>query len=620
MDKLKMHSPNLTQENIASIRDLFPNCVTESRDAQGKLKLAVDFDQLRQELSESIVEGPQERYHLNWPGKREALLAANAPIAKTLRPCREESVDFDTTKNLFIEGDNLDALKLLQETYLGKVKMIYIDPPYNTGNDFIYEDDFAQSAEEFLKRSNQKNEEGSRLVANSDANGRFHSDWLSMIYPRLKLARNLLSEDGAIFISIDDSEVDNLKKACAEIFGDSNFVATIIWQKVFSPKNSARHFSEDHDYILVIAKNKDIWKPRLLPRTAEQDKLYSNPDKDPRGPWTSGDLTARNFYADGLYEVTGPTGKTFGPGKGRYWRSSYENFKKLDEDNRIWWGADKSNMPRLKRFLSEVSEGRVPQTLWTYKEVGHTQDAKKELLRYVEFHETANVLNSVKPTKLLMRLIHIGTQPKNNEIVMDFFAGSGPTAHATLQQNQADGGNRRFILVQLPEKLPAQEDSVKTIADFAKSRIRNVGKEIREKKPLLDIGFRTLKIDSSNMAEIYYSPDKLDQKNLGLFTENIKSDRTPEDLLLQVLLDWGVDLTLPIYKKSIRGKTVFLVDENALAACFDTGIDEALIKELAEFKPLRAVFRDNGFASDDIKINAEQIFKQLSPGTDMKAI
>lgn len=568
------------------------------------------------------MEGPLERYQLNWPGKREALLTANAPIAKTLRPCRVESVDFDSTKNLFIEGDNLEALKLLQETYLGKVKMIYIDPPYNTGNDFIYEDDFAENADEFLIRSNQKDEKGNRLVTNTEANGRFHSDWLSMIYPRLKLARNLLRDDGVIFISIDDSEVDNLKSICKEVFGAENFVASIVWQKVFSPKNSAKYFSEDHDYILVFAKNKDFWRPNLLPRTPEQDKLYSNPDNDPRGPWTSGDLTARNYYADGLYEVTGPIGKKFGPGKGRYWRSSYKNFKKLDEDNRIWWGADKSNMPRLKRFLSEVADGRVPQTLWTYKEVGHTQDAKKELLRYVNFQETVNVLNSVKPTKLLMRLVHIATNAKENEVILDFFAGSGPTGHAVIKKNMEDGGNRRVVMIQIAEPLPVEEESVKTIADLAKSRLRNVGDELAGSSVQCDIGFRVLKVDSSNMSDVYYTPDALKQGDLFNFVDNVREDRTDEDLLFQVLLDWGVDLSLPITRETIAGKSVFFVDDNALAACFNKegGITEDFVKQLATRSPLRVVFRDAGFASDSVKINIEQIFKLLSPSTEIKTL
>lgn len=376
MDKLKMHSPDLTQDHIARLRELFPGCVTEAKGEDGAVRLAVDFDLLRQELSGTLVEGPQERYQLSWPGKREALLTANAPIAKTLRPCRDESVDFDTTKNLFIEGDNLDALKLLQEAYLGKVKLIYIDPPYNTGRDFIYDDDFSDDVESYLRQSNQTDAAGGRLVANTDANGRFHSDWLSMLYARLRLARNLLKEDGVIFISIDDNEVDNLRKLCNEVFGESNFVAQIIWQKVFAPKNSARWFSEDHDYIMVYAKQGDSWAPRMLPQTEEMLSRYKNPDNDPRGPWTSGDLAARNRYDAGLYPLTCPSGRIIeGPPRGSYWRFSKETFDKLNADKRIWWGADGDNMPRLKRFLSEVKQGRVPQTLWFYDEVGHTQDA-----------------------------------------------------------------------------------------------------------------------------------------------------------------------------------------------------------------------------------------------------
>lgn len=625
MDKLKMHSPNLTEDNIARIREMFPGCVTEAKGEDGSVKLAVDFDQLRQELSDAIVDGPQERYHLNWPGKREALLTANAPIAKTLRPCREESVDFDTTKNLFIEGDNLEALKLLQETYLGKVKLIYIDPPYNTGRDFIYDDDYSESSESYLIESNQVGEQGARLVANTEANGRFHSDWLSMIYARLRLARNLLKDDGAIFISIDDNEVDNLRKACSEVFGEDNFVAQIIWQKVFAPKNSARWFSEDHDYLLVYAKQGDSWTPKMLPQTDEMLARYKNPDNDPRGPWTSGDLAARNRYDAGLYPLTCPSGRNIdGPPKGSYWRFSKESFDKLNADNRIWWGADGDNMPRLKRFLSEVKQGRVPQTLWPYKEVGHTQEAKKTLLKYVQFEHTENVLNSVKPVELLQRVLQLAGQPNDGDIVLDFFSGSATTAHAVLKQNAEDGGNRRFIGVQISEPLPKPERGMASIFEMGQRRIRNVAKELRESDTTnqLDLGFRVLKIDTSNMADVYYTPDALDKSNLDLFVDNIKPDRTAEDLLFQVMLDWGVDLALPIEQKTIQGKDVFFVDNNALAACFDahSGIDEAFVKELATHQPLRVVFRDAGFKNSAVKINVEQIFKLLSPGTEVKSI
>jgi len=625
MDKLKMHSPDFTRENIARLRELLPGCVTEAKGEDGSVKLAVDFDQLRQELSGSLVEGPQERYQLNWPGKREALLTANAPIAKTLRPSRAESADFDATKNLFIEGDNLDALKLLQETYLGKVKLIYIDPPYNTGRDFIYDDDYSNDVESYLRESNQTDAAGGRLVVNTEANGRFHSDWLSMLYARLRLARNLLKEDGVIFISIDDHEVDNLRKLCSEVFGEDNFVAQIIWQKVFAPKNSARWFSEDHDYILVYAKQGDAWAPRMLPQTEEMLARYKNPDNDPRGPWTSGDLAARNRYDAGLYPLTCPSGRVIdGPPKGSYWRFSKESFDKLNADNRIWWGTDGDNMPRLKRFLSEVKQGRVPQTLWLYEDVGHTQEAKKTLLKYVQFEHTQNVLNSVKPVELLQRILQLAVEPNAGDIVLDFFSGSATTAHAVLKQNAEDGGNRRFIGVQIVEPLPTPEPSMASIFDMGLKRVRNVASELRTQSggDTGDLGFRVLKIDTSNMADVFYAPDALDRGTLDLFIDNIKPDRTPEDLLFQVMLDWGVDLALPIAKKTIQDREVFFVDDNALAACFDAGghIDEAFVKELATHEPLRAVFRDAGFKDSAAKINVEQIFKLLSSATEVKCI
>lgn len=627
MDKLKMHSPDLIEANIAKLADqvaeLFPHCVTEARGVNGELARRIDFDLLRQELSPAIVDGPQERYQLNWPGKREALLTANAPIAKTLRPCREESVDFDTTRNLFIEGDNLEALKLLQETYLNQVKLIYIDPPYNTGRDFIYDDDFADDADSYLTRSNQIDEAGARMVANTDANGRFHSDWLSMIYSRLRLARNLLRDDGVLFISIDDNEVDNLRKVCTEIFGEENFVAQIIWQKVFSPKNSARWFSEDHDYVLVYAKSGQQWTPSLLPQTDEMLARYKNPDNDPRGPWASSDLAARNRYDAGLYPVRCPSGRVIdGPPTGSYWRFNEENFKKLDQDNRIWWGGDGNNMPRLKRFLSEVKQGRTPQTLWFYKEVGHTQDAKKTLLKYVPFKHTENVLNSVKPVELLQRILQLAGKPDDGSIVLDFFSGSATTAHAVLKQNAEDGGNRRYIGIQMPEPLPTPEPDLGSIFEMGLTRIKNVCAELREQSEgtMQDLGFRVLKIDSSNMNEVYYTPDAVTQETLPGLVDNIRADRTAEDLLFQVLLDWGVDLALPIERQTLAGKTVFLVDGNALAACFDTGIDEDFVKQLATHKPLRVVFRDAGFASDSVKINVAQVFKLLSPATEIKTL
>jgi adenine-specific DNA-methyltransferase len=621
MEKLKMHSPDLSQENIVKIRDLFPGCVTEARDdVTGHLRLAVDFDQLRQELSDQIVEGPQERYRLDWPGKREAVLVANSPIAKTLRPVRAQSIDFDTSNNLLIEGDNLEVLKVLQESLLGRVKLIYIDPPYNTGRDFIYDDDYSRGTGDYLNLSGQADGEGKRLVANTEANGRFHSDWLSMLYPRLRLAKNLLADDGVVFVSIDDNEVDSLRKMGSEIFGDSNFVATIIWQKVYAPKNSAKWFSEDHDFILVFAKNKEAWFPNPLPRTDEMEARYKNPDNDERGPWKPADMTARNAYDAGVYPVVSPSGRKIdGPPTGRYWAISEESFKNLDADNRIWWGKDGSNIPAVKKFLSEVASGKTPQTLWFYDDVGHTQDAKKTLLKYVPFEHTENVLNSVKPVELIQRIVQLATKPEEGAIVVDFFSGSAPTAHAVMAQNRMDGGNRRFIGVQIHEPLPIPESKMKTIFDMGRLRLSNVIEEFKAEGDEVK-GFRVLKLDTSNMKDVYYRPDELRQVDLLDMVDNVKEGRTAEDLLFQVLVDWGVDLALPIRRETVHSKTVFFVDGNALVACFEKGVTEELVKELAKREPLRVIFRDNAFVSDAVKINVEQIFRQLSPTTEVKSI
>ena len=620
-----MHSPNLTEDNIARIRELFPGCVTEARGEDGSVKLAVDFDQLRQELSDTIVEGPQERYHLNWPGKREALLAANAPIAKTLRPCREESVNFDTTKNLFIEGDNLDALKLLQETYLGKVKMIYIDPPYNTGNDFIYEDDFAEDAGEYLRRSNQVDDEGNRLVANPATNGRFHSDWLSMMYSRLKLSRNLLRDDGVIYISIDDNEQANLKRICDEIFGDQNFVSSIIWEKRYSPQNAVKWFSEAHDFILVYAKDKLNWHPNLLERSDEMNARYKNPDDDPRGIWKPADATAQAGHGtkSQFYELIAPNGKKHKLPNGRCWLYTEPAFQKMVEDNRVWFGVDGNNVPAIKRFLSEVKQGTACQTIWKYSDVGHNQEAKKEVN---ELFPESSVFETPKPTRLIERIVQISGD--KDDVILDFFSGSATTAHAVIKKNSQDGGSRRFIMVQLPETCTEDSEAFKagyqTIADISKERIRRAGKKISADlvNGSVDTGFRVLKIDTSNMADVYYTPDAFDKNNPKLFVDNIKPDRTAEDLLFQVMLDWGVDLALPIARESIQGKEVFFVDDNALVACFDAqgGIDEDFVKVLAKYQPLRVVFRDAGFKNDAVKINVEQIFKLLSPSTEVKSI
>ncbi|QUC00701.1 site-specific DNA-methyltransferase [Cellulosimicrobium cellulans] len=634
MEKLRMHSPDLTQANIDNVAVLFPSVVTEtmscievseahthSRHCYAK---AIDFDLLRQELSYHVVEGPQERYQLDWPGKREALFAANAPIAKTLRPVRGESVDFDATKNLFIEGDNLDALKLLQDSYLGKIKLIYIDPPYNTGNDFIYDDDFAETREDYLERSGQASERGVPLVSNPESNGRFHSDWLSMMYPRLKLARNLLSDDGVIFMSIDDNEVDSLKALASEVFGAENFVAQIIWQKVYAPKNSAQWFSEDHDYIIVFARSKSQFVLNRLPRTEAMEARYKNPDKDPRGPWKAGDMSARNRYDAGVYPITTPSGRYIaGPPTGTYWRVSEARFRELDADGRIWWGADGSNSPAIKRFLSEVSAGRTPQTLWTYDEVGHTQDAKRTLLKYVPFKHTENVLNSVKPVQLLQRILQLATRPDANDIVLDFFGGSATTAHAVLEQNRLDGGNRSFISVTINEPLPKPEPTFSSIFEMGTTRIQNVAAEINGELATSgprDTGFRTMRVDTTNMADLLRTPDEQDQGTLTLSTDSIKPGRTSEDLLFQVILGWGLTLDLPIERLTVAEAEVFDVDAGTLVVCFDDTLSLAVIRSIAERSPVGVAVRDSAFADDSARINAEQIFREVSPDTVFKAI
>lgn len=620
MDKLKMHSPDMTQQNIEKIQALFPNCVTESRGANGKLKLAIDFDQLKQELSNSIVEGPQERYQLSWPGKRQAMLTANASISKTLRPFKGESVDFDTTKNLFIEGDNLDALKILQESYLNKVKLIYIDPPYNTGRDFVYADNFHSSSDEYLVNSNQKDSSGNALVTNTESNGRFHSDWLGMLYSRLVLSRRFLSEDGAIFISIDDGEVANLRKIADLVFGESNFIANVIWQKKYTRSNDARWFSDNHDHILCYAKNKNAISFNMLPRNDSQISAYSNPDRHPKGKWKATPLHAKSGTNTSSY--TFKNGVTWQPPKGTFRRFNDESMRRMDEGNEIWFGSDGNQTPSRKSFLSEIKDGVTPVTIWPYDEVGHNHESNSELKKL----DLGGLFTNPKPVRLIERILRLVTD--RDSIVLDFFAGSSTTAHAVMKLNAEDGGNRKFIMVQLPEecdkKSEAFKTGYKTIAEISKERIRRAGAKILEgechKDWNKDVGFRVLKVDSSNMADVYYSPDQVTQGSLDLLVDNIKADRTDEDLLFQVLLDWGVDLTLPIRKETIQGKSVFFVDDDALVACFDLRINEALIKELATKEPLRVVFRDDGFESDAVKINAEQIFKQVSPHTEVKAI
>lgn len=620
IEKLKMHSPDLTQQNVARIAALFPGCVTESTGPDGTLRRAIDFDLLRQELSDSIVEGPQERYHLDWPGKRQALITANAPIAKTLRPVRAESVDFDTTRNLFIEGDNLEALKLLQETYLGKVKMIYIDPPYNTGNDFVYEDDFAESTAEFLEKSNQVDEAGNRLVANTQSNGRFHSDWLSMMYPRLKLARNLLANDGAFFANIDDTELANFKKLLDEIFGEENFIANVAWKHTQQSKNDERYFSRTYNSLLIYRKSDELTRFRL-PRTAKDNTNYSNPDKDPKGDWRTGDVRSPNYRKTLCFSITTPSGNVI-PAPENGWRWSEDTIKQKITTGEIIFNQEETKIIR-KIYLSE-QDGRTPETVWMGEADLTTRFANSEIKTL--FNGDV-VFDTPKPTGLLKKILSM-LQGNENLLVLDFFSGSSSTADAVLQQSAHDGQQRQIISIQLPESVAeysvASKAGFSTIAEISKERIRRAGAKILEGECHpdwnRDVGFRVLKIDSSNMADVYYTPDATTQADLLTRVDNIKEGRSAEDLLFQVLLDWGVDLTLPITRETVQGKTVFSVAGTALIACFDTGVDAALVKELAARHPLRVVFRDTGFADDATKINVKQIFRSLSPDTEMKAI
>lgn len=617
MDKLKMHTPNKADENFAKLAALFPNAVTETIDKEtGEVVRAIDKDVLMQEISTTVVDGKDERYQYTWPDKRKSILLANSPISKTLRPCREESVDFDNTENLYIEGNNLDVLKLLRETYLGEIKMIYIDPPYNTGNDFVYNDDFAENTDEYLKRSGQFDDEGNRLVQNTESNGRFHTDWLNMMYPRLKLAKDLLSVDGVIFISIDDNEQENLKKICDEIFGAKNFVAQVVWERAYSPVNLKKHFSESHDYIICYANNKDLCICNGLPRTSQSNERYSNPDNDFRGPWTSGDLSVGPRVESRVYEIKTPSGRIVTPPSGYCWRLDKDTFNQYVKENRIWFGEDGDNVPRIKRFLSEVKQGITPMTVWKYTEVGHSQDAAQKLKKLFDGNAYFDYPKSVD---LIKRCLQLYTD--ENCLVLDFFSGSATTAHAVMQLNAEDGGHRKFIMVQLPEKTKEKSEAYKAgyknICEIGKERIKRAAKKIAEENPeaKFDGGFRVLKLDSTNMKDVYYNPADFTQETLDGLADNIKPDRTPEDLLFQVMLDLGIMLSSKIEESVIDGKKVFNVEENYLIACFDENVAEDVITTIAKLKPHYFVMRDSSLASDSIAANFEQIFDTYSSGT-----
>ena len=627
MEKLKLQTTDMAERNVELLGQMFPNCLTETINADGKLVRAIDFDKLRQELACEVVEGAEERYQFTWPDKRAAIRLANAPTNKTLRPCREESVDFDNTENLYIEGDNLEVLKLLRENYLGKVKMIYIDPPYNTGNDFVYNDDFAQGKAEFEAQSGLFDEEGHRMadpmVQNTESNGRFHTDWLNMIYPRLKVAKDLLSDDGVIFISIDENEIQNMRKLTDEIFGEQNFISQLGWQKVYSPKNQARYFSNDYEFVLCYCRNINNFSVNTLPRTAEMNARYKNPDNDPRGDWKAGDCVGSGVRKNGYYDVVSPiSGKVFNVPQGKHWVYAPENMKKMIEDNRIWFGKDGNSFPAVKQFLSDVS-GRRPSSLLLYNDYGHTDMAKKDIIKLFPEYEKVP-FDTPKPVKLIKMLGIIGTN--EDDIILDFFAGSATTAQSVFELNVEQSSRRKFILVQINEKIEnnpeALDNGLFTISDVAKERIRRAGKKVKEEAGLhgqnLDTGFRVLKLDESNMADVYYTPaDTPIQTTLAfdVLVDNIREGRTAEDLLFQVLPECNLPLSSKIEMREIHGKKVFVVEDGYLMACFDKDINEAVITAIAKEKPYYFVMCDRSIATDNVADNFDQIFNAYSKET-----
>lgn len=652
MDKLRMQTANKADDNFKKLAAMFPNAVTETINENGEVVRAIDKDVLMQEISCKVVDGNEERYQFTWPDKKKSVLLANAPINRTLRPVREDetvptgadsegkpycstgSVDFDTTENLYIEGDNLEVLKLLQETYLGRIKMIYIDPPYNTGNDFVYEDDFAQNTDEYLTNSGQFDEEGNRMVQNTESNGRFHTDWLNMICPRIRLAKDLLSDDGLIVISIDDNEYKNMRNICDEVLGECNFVACVVWQKIHSIKNDAKYFSENHEYALIYAKSIDKIKIHLLPRTDEMNSRYKNPDNDPRGPWQSGDLVASGERSNGHFFVTSPkTRKQFDVPQGKHWVYSQDNLMRLVEDNQVWFGEDGNSFPRKKRFLSDVQDGRTPNTLWLAEEVGHNQTATRELKA---LFDDEKCFDFPKPVAYIEQFVRVVSD--KDSVVLDFFSGSATTAHAVMQLNAEDGGHRKFIMVQLPEKCDEKSEAYKagykTICEIGKERIRRAGKKIREENTdnsslltpnsKLDTGFRVLKCDTSNMKDVYYNPAEYEVNMFSRLEDNIKEDRTPEDLLFQVMLDLGILLSSKIQVRSVevgmRSYSYFDVEDGYLLACFDENIDEEVITTIAKQKPYYFVIRDSSMASDSVATNFDQIFATYSPDTVRKVL
>ena len=622
--RLETTSVDGTKINLEALYQIAPSCFTEKKDEEtGEIKRVVNFETLRQLLGGDAVDEDEEMYQFTWPGKRAARYEAAEPIDDTLRPVPADSVDWDTTENLYIEGDNLRVLKLLQRGYMRKVKMIYIDPPYNTGNDFVYHDDFAHSAEEEDLAAGNIDEEGNRYRRNLDSNGRFHSDWCSMMYSRLLVAHSLLKEDGVIFISIDDNEVHNLRKICDEVFGEKNFVAEVSWHRNYASANDAKTFSNVLDYIIIYRKEEEF-KRNLLPRTEKQNHLYKYDSNDGKGRWRSDNLSVRTYSAAYDFPIINPnTGVSYTPPKGRSWMTNKETIKLWIDEGRIFFGQKGDGAPQLKRYLSEVQDGVVPITYWSYDECGHNDEARKEIKVLFDGQPP---FDSPKPTRLLLQALRIGTSP--DSLILDFFSGSATTAHAVMQLNAEDGGKRKYICVQLPEETPEDSEARKagyeTICEIGKERIRRAGKKIKEESQLptqdLDTGFRVFRIDSGNYKNVTKQPNEYDQQMLDFFVDNIKADRTDLDLLFGAMLAWGVQLSLPMTTEEVDGCKIYAVDGNGLVACFAENISENVVQAMAAKQPLRVLFRDSCFDEDKTKINIFERFKQQLDWDEKEAI
>ncbi len=628
MEKMRLETQDLTAANVEKIGALFPNCITETADENGKLKKAINFDLLRQMLSEDVVEG-DEAYEFTWVGKKAAIVEANKRTRKTLRPCPEESVDWDSTENLYIEGDNLEVLKLLQESYLGKVKMIYIDPPYNTGSDFIYPDSFIMDNEEYETGTGYFDDEGNINFSreNGTAQGRYHSDWCSLIYSRLMLARNLLSDDGILFASIDDNELYNLIKIGQDVFGTKNYIATFVWEKRKTRENR-KIVSVRHDYIVCFVKEYENRANAIGLEEMDDAAIerYKNPDNDPRGVWTSVPAIAQAGHGtkSQFYTITSPNGNKFDPPSGSCWRYTKEKMEEAIADNRIWFGSDGNGVPRIKKYISEGKQGLTPETMLFADKVGTNDSAKREL---VALFDGIAVFETPKPVSLIKHLVGICNEGENG-IYLDFFGGTATTAHAVIKQNAEDNGHRKFIVVQLPEPCVENSEANKagfsTISDIGKERIRRAGAKIKEDSPLttmdLDTGFRVFKLDESNMNDVYYAAMDYTQDLLTMLESSVKSDRTDLDLLFGCLLEWGLPLSMPYKSEKIDGCTVHTYNDGDLIACFDEDVPDTVIKEIAHRQPLRAVFRDRSFHGSPAKINVGEIFKMLAPDTRVKVI